>query len=123
MFIKKIKISWVILMLLLFSVIEVSFFIANVVKIKERWMFLFFELFIFMVMYVWYYSRKINNRFPHEAQQLAPTSNNVIETPPTWPSQKNWNPHQLSPHLSQLSLNINKFPSVKNQESSSLPMT
>lgn len=62
-FIKKIKISWVILMLLLFSVIEVSFFIANVVKIKERWMFLFFELFIFMVMYVWYYSRKINNRF------------------------------------------------------------
>jgi len=26
-------------------------------------MFLFFELFIFMVMYVWYYSRKINNRF------------------------------------------------------------
>ena len=62
-FIKKIKISWVILMLLLFSVIEVSFFIANVVKIKERWMFLFFELFIFMVMYVWYYSRKINNKF------------------------------------------------------------
>lgn len=62
-FIKKIKISWVILMLLLFSVIEISFFIANVVKIKERWMFLFFELFIFMVMYVWYYSRKINNRF------------------------------------------------------------
>jgi len=62
-FIKKIKISWVVLMLLLFSIIEVSFFIANVVKIKERWMFLFFELFIFMVMYVWYYSRKINNRF------------------------------------------------------------
>lgn len=62
-FIKKIKLSWVVLMLLLFSIIEVSFFIANVVKIKERWMFLFFELFIFMVMYVWYYSRKINNRF------------------------------------------------------------
>lgn len=48
---------------LLFSAIEISFFITNVVKIKERWMFLFFELFIFMVMYVWYYSRKINNRF------------------------------------------------------------
>lgn len=62
-FIKKIKLSWVVLMLLLFSIIEASFFIANVVKIKERWMFLFFELFIFMVMYVWYYSRKINNRF------------------------------------------------------------
>ena len=26
-------------------------------------MFLFFELFIFMTMYVWYYARKINNRF------------------------------------------------------------
>lgn len=62
-FIKKIKLGWVTLILILFSIIEVSFFIANVVKIKERWMFLFFELFIFMVMYVWYYSRKINNRF------------------------------------------------------------
>jgi len=48
---------------MIFSIIEVSFFLANVVKIKERWMFLFFELFIFMVMYVWYYSRKINNKF------------------------------------------------------------
>jgi len=62
-FIKKIKLGWVAIVLIIFSVIEVSFFIANVVKIKERWMFLFFELFIFMVMYVWYYSRKINNRF------------------------------------------------------------
>lgn len=62
-FIKKIKLGWVAIVLIIFSVIEVSFFIANVVKIKERWMFLFFELFIFMVMYVWFYSRKINNRF------------------------------------------------------------
>ena len=62
-YIKKIHKSWVTLILIVFSVIEVSFFIANVSKIKERWMFLFFELFIFMVMYVWYYSRKINNRF------------------------------------------------------------
>lgn len=49
--------------LLLFGVVELSFFITNVAKIKERWMFLFFELFIFMVMFVWYYARKINNRF------------------------------------------------------------
>jgi KUP system potassium uptake protein len=49
--------------LLIFSTIEISFFITNVVKIKERWMFLFFELFIFLVMYVWYFARKINNRF------------------------------------------------------------
>lgn len=62
-FIKKVKTVWVILILLVFSAIEISFFIANIVKIKERWMFLFFELFIFLVMYVWYYSRKINNRF------------------------------------------------------------
>ena len=47
----------------IFGLIESSFFIANVAKIKERWMFLFFELFIFMTMYVWYYARKINNRF------------------------------------------------------------
>jgi KUP system potassium uptake protein len=50
-------------LLLLFTTIETSFFVANVAKIKERWMFLFFELFIFMTMYVWYYARKINNRF------------------------------------------------------------
>ena len=62
-YIKKIHKVWVVLILILFSVIEISFFIANVSKIKERWMFLFFELFIFMVMYVWYYSRKINNTF------------------------------------------------------------
>jgi KUP system potassium uptake protein len=62
-FIKKVKTVWVIAILILFSIIEVSFFAANIVKIKERWMFLFFEAFIFMVMYVWYYSRKINNRF------------------------------------------------------------
>lgn len=61
------KLKWnlvfVILILLLFGTIEISFFITNVVKIKERWMFLFFELLIFSVMYTWYYARKINNRF------------------------------------------------------------
>lgn len=45
-----------------FAIIETSFFIANVAKIKERWMFLFFELVIFMTMYIWYYARKINNK-------------------------------------------------------------
>jgi KUP system potassium uptake protein len=48
--------------LIVFIVIEVSFFITNVAKIKERWMFLFFEVFIFLVMYVWYKARKINNK-------------------------------------------------------------
>lgn len=46
-----------------YAVIEVSFFIANVAKIKERWMFLFFELFIFSIMYVWYFARKRMNKF------------------------------------------------------------
>ncbi len=61
------KLRWkglfVIALMLFFGTIETSFFIANVTKIKERWMFLFFELFIFLVMYVWFYARKINNRF------------------------------------------------------------
>lgn len=49
--------------LTVFAIVETSFFIANVAKIKERWMFLFFELFIFMVMYIWFFARKINNRY------------------------------------------------------------
>ncbi len=61
------KLRWnkvgVFVILGVFVLIESSFFIANVAKIKERWMFLFFELFIFMIMYIWYYARKINNRF------------------------------------------------------------
>lgn len=59
----KWNIVFVVAILLLFTTIETSFFIANVAKIKERWMFLFFELFIFLTMYVWYYARKINNTF------------------------------------------------------------
>ncbi|HNR07140.1 MAG TPA: KUP/HAK/KT family potassium transporter [Saprospiraceae bacterium] len=61
------KLKWnkwfVFAVFLLFAAIESSFFIANAAKIKERWMFLFFELFIFLVMYIWYYARKVNNRF------------------------------------------------------------
>lgn len=60
---KKWNVVWVILFVFVFGTIELSFFITNVVKIKERWMFLFFELFIFTVMYVWYHARKINHRF------------------------------------------------------------
>jgi KUP system potassium uptake protein len=54
--------------LLFFTIIEASFFVANVAKIKERWMFLFFELFIFLIMYIWYYARKINNKFTRFVQ-------------------------------------------------------
>ncbi|CAM3293818.1 putative potassium transport system protein Kup [Flavobacterium longum] len=62
-FIRKVHGCWILLVFVVFGAIEVSFFVANIVKIKERWMFLFFELFIFLVMYTWYYARKINNRF------------------------------------------------------------
>jgi KUP system potassium uptake protein len=60
---KKWNVILVGLILIVFSVIEISFFVANSAKIKERWIFLFFEFFIFMTMYVWYYARKLNNRF------------------------------------------------------------
>lgn len=60
------KLKWkkilVLGLLVLFGTIEISFFIANVAKIEERWKFLFFELCIFSTMYVWYYARKITNR-------------------------------------------------------------
>lgn len=60
------KLKWnkwlVAFILVLFAIVETSFFIANVAKIRERWMFLFFELLIFAVMYTWYYARRINNR-------------------------------------------------------------
>lgn len=55
--------AYVALFGIVFGVIELSFFIANVAKIRERWMFLFFELLIFLVIYVWYYARKINNKY------------------------------------------------------------
>ncbi|HPM29593.1 MAG TPA: KUP/HAK/KT family potassium transporter [Chryseolinea sp.] len=61
-YIKKWHWTLVTIFVMVFGTIELSFFITNVAKIKERWMFLFFELFIFMVMYVWYYARKINNK-------------------------------------------------------------
>jgi KUP system potassium uptake protein len=63
---------------IIFGTIELSFFIANVAKIKERWMFLFFELFIFMIMYIWYYARKINNRYT-KFEQLGKHSSQLKE--------------------------------------------
>ena len=79
------KLKWkkwfVIAILILFATVEISFFIANVAKIKERWMFLFFEFFIFMVMYVWYYARKINNKFTKfvDLGKYAPTIKDLSE--------------------------------------------
>jgi KUP system potassium uptake protein len=67
---------YVVAFAVVFGTIELSFFVANVAKIKERWMFLFFELFIFMVMYIWYYARKINNRYT-KFEQLGKHSNQL----------------------------------------------
>lgn len=61
-----------------FALVEGSFFVANVAKIKERWMFLFFELFIFGVMYVWFFARKINNRYTN-FQDLGLYSQKITE--------------------------------------------
>ncbi len=80
-YIKKLNRIFIGLIITVFSAIEIAFFVANIIKIKERWMFLFFELFIFMTMYVWYYARKINNNFLRftniieHTQQLKELSN------------------------------------------------
>ena len=47
----------------IFFTVESAFFIANVAKIKQRWMFLFFELGLVFVMYIWFNARKITNRY------------------------------------------------------------
>ena len=79
------KLKWnkwlVIGILVLFVTVESSFFIANIAKIKERWMFLFFELFIFLVMYTWFYARKINNHFTRfvDLGKYAPTIKDLSE--------------------------------------------
>lgn len=67
--------------LVLFATIETAFFIANVAKIRERWMFLFFELLIFLVMYIWYYARRTNNRFTKfvDLGKYAPTIKELSE--------------------------------------------
>lgn len=82
-YIKKMNKVLITIIITVFGVIEIAFFIANIIKIKERWMFLFFELFIFMTMYVWFYARKINNKFlkftnlSEHTQQLQDLSNDV----------------------------------------------
>jgi KUP system potassium uptake protein len=62
-YIKKLNRILIGFIITVFSIIELAFFVANIIKIKERWMFLFFELFIFLTMYTWFYARKINNKF------------------------------------------------------------
>jgi KUP system potassium uptake protein len=62
-FIKKWAAPVFILIVTIFLAVEISFFIANVAKIKQRWMFLIFEIMLVFIMYIWYKARKITNRF------------------------------------------------------------
>src|SRR5258706_764611 len=63
LYIKKFPVWLVVLILMVFVTVEGSFFVANMAKIKQRWMFLIFEFGIIFTMYVWYRARKITNRF------------------------------------------------------------
>lgn len=82
-YIRKMNRVLITIIIAVFVVIEIAFFVANIVKIKERWMFLFFELFIFMTMYTWFFARKINNKFlkftnlVEHTQQLEELSNDT----------------------------------------------
>ena len=62
-FVKKWPMVLIVVILMVFLSVELSFFIANVAKIKQRWMFLVFEFGLVFVMYIWYRARKITNRF------------------------------------------------------------
>ena len=62
-FIKKWYIVIISIVLLIFLTVELSFFIANVAKIKQRWMFLIFEVGLIGIMYTWYRAKKIKNRY------------------------------------------------------------
>src|SRR5450432_2322259 len=62
-FVKKWAVIIVMIILVVFLTVEISFFIANIAKIKKRWMFLIFEFGIIGVMYIWHRARKIKNRY------------------------------------------------------------
>jgi KUP system potassium uptake protein len=62
-FVRKWPAVIITIILIVFLTVEISFFIANIAKIKQRWMFLIFEFGIIGVMYVWHRARKIKNRY------------------------------------------------------------
>lgn len=61
-FVKKLSVPLVTAILAVFLTVEVSFFIANIVKLKEAWMFLVIVAGIITTMYIWYRARKILNK-------------------------------------------------------------
>ena len=49
--------------ILIFSIVEISFFIANIVKVKESYITFVFSLSMIFVMMIWHRARKIANRY------------------------------------------------------------
>ena len=61
---KRIKGFWIICLLLVYLSLELSFFVANVVKLTHGgWVSLLISSVIITVMWVWYKGRKIKNRY------------------------------------------------------------
>jgi len=61
---KRIKSFWIILLLAVYLSLELSFFVANVVKFTHGgWVSLMISAIIIGVMWVWYKGRKIKNRY------------------------------------------------------------
>ncbi|HEY8970073.1 MAG TPA: KUP/HAK/KT family potassium transporter, partial [Puia sp.] len=71
----------VIPILIVFVVVESSFFVANAVKIVKRLFFLVFEVGLIFTMYIWYNARKINNRFLNfiDLQEHIPLLENLSQ--------------------------------------------
>ena len=55
--------SVVAIIILIFSVVEISFFIANIIKVKESYITFVFSLSMIFVMMIWHRARKIANRY------------------------------------------------------------
>jgi KUP system potassium uptake protein len=51
------------IIILIFSIVEVSFFVANIVKLKESYITFVFSLSMIFVMMIWHRARKIANRY------------------------------------------------------------
>jgi len=54
---------FVYVVMVIFLTVELAYFVANVVKIKERWMFLIFEVLLVFIMFIWYRARKVTNHY------------------------------------------------------------
>ena len=61
--VKKWSVVIIYAIMFVFVTVEFAFFITNVAKIKQRWMFLFFEFGLIFIMVIWYRARKITNRY------------------------------------------------------------